>query len=104
MGFVKTEGAPKQFDEKSGGDEPGRSAERKHQPHRYLLRKERNSRADQPAFDEPEMVINEKMDVGDVRRQQDLMNEHPGNHRGVDGKHQTPRVLPDEPIHSWATE
>jgi hypothetical protein len=52
------------------------------------------------ALGESEMIIDQEMDVGDVGRQRDLVEEHPDQNGGVDGKHQAPGVFPHTQIHS----
>ena len=52
------------------------------------------------ALDETEMIVDQKMNVGDEGRQRDLVQENPDHHGDVDGKHQSPGVLQGAPIHS----
>ena len=44
------------------------------------------------------MIVDQEMDVGDVGRQRDLVQEHPDQHGGIDGEHQAPGVLPRKQI------
>ena len=56
--------------------------------------------ADQRALGEAEMVVDQKMDVGDVRRSRDLVQKHPDHDRDIDGKHQAPGLFPQTQLHS----
>ncbi len=91
---IEAEGAPEQLKEQAERDQPGRAAEREHQPDRDLCGEQRNDRADQRAFGEAEMIIGQQMDVGDVRRQRDLVEENPDYYGDIDDQHQAPGVLP----------
>ena len=94
MLFVKTERPPEELDEQPCRHQPHRARQREHQPHRHLGRKQRDNRANQGAFCKAEMIIDQQMDVWDVRRQRDLVPEHPDQHGGIDGKHRAPGVFP----------
>src|ERR1700736_3927159 len=62
---------------------------------------QRDGRPDQRALDEAEMIVGQQMDVGDVGRQRDLVQENPDHDGDVDGKHQPPGVLPRAKAHAW---
>src|SRR5882672_7649397 len=55
----------------------------------------RNRWTNRPA----EMIINQEMDVGDERRQRDLVQEHPQDDSGIDGQHQAPGIFPHPEVH-----
>ena len=57
-----------------------------------------DDRADQRALGEAEMIVDQQMDVGDVRRQRDLVEENPDDDGGIDGKHQAPGIFPHPQI------
>ena len=48
-------------------DQPDDAAEREHQPYRHFGGEQRHDRADQRALGEAEMIVDQQMDVGDVR-------------------------------------
>jgi hypothetical protein len=46
------------------------------------------------------MIIDQKMDVGNVGLARDLVEKNPRQNGGIDGKHQPPGVFPHTQIHS----
>src|SRR6202035_3298396 len=81
--IVETEGAPEQFYEQPERDEPDDAGKREHQPHRNFREQQPHQRADQRALGEAEMIVDQKMDVGDVGRQRDLVDKHPDNNGDI---------------------
>src|SRR4051794_29266642 len=81
---VKSKCLSKQFYKQADGDQPDCAAEREYQPHRYFCAEQPDSGADQRALGEAEMIVDEEMDVGDVRRQRDLVQENPDQNGNVD--------------------
>src|SRR6185437_8414771 len=47
-----------------------------------------------------EMIIHQKVDVGNVGLAGDLVEKNPDQDGGIDGKHQAPGALPHTQIHS----
>src|SRR6478736_7048277 len=88
--IVEAEGSTKQLYEEPERDQPDGAREREHQPQRHFCEKQRNDRADQRAFGKTKMIIDQKMDVGDVRLARDLVEKNPRQNGGIDGKHQPP--------------
>jgi hypothetical protein len=82
--LVKAEGPPEQCYEKRERHQPGDAGEREHQPNRHFRGEQRHDRADQRTFGEAEMIIGQQMDVGDERRQRDLVNENSDQDSRID--------------------
>ena len=74
---AKTEGPPEQLNEQGGRDQPHNAPEREDQPQRNPVGEQRHDRADQRALGEAEMIVDQQMDVGNVRRQRELVEENP---------------------------
>ena len=82
---------------------------RKYQPHRDRLREQPDRRSDQRPLGEAEMIVDQQVDIGNVRRQRDLVEEDSDEDGDVDGQHQSPGVFPPTQIHRapnipWASE
>jgi hypothetical protein len=90
MRIVETEGLAEQLDEERQRDEPDGAAEREHQPHRYFRTEKRYQGAGQRAFGKTEMIVDQQVDIRDVRRQRNLVEKNPDDNRGVDSDHQLP--------------
>jgi hypothetical protein len=97
--FVEDESTFKQVNEQAQRDEPYRTRQREHQPNRHLGRKQRDHRTDQCALGEAELIVDQKMGVGNVGRQADLVQENPNDNQRVDDEHQPPGVLQRPQIH-----
>ncbi|MEY9453734.1 G3E family GTPase [Bradyrhizobium ottawaense] len=80
--------------------QPRHPADREHRPDRHLVREQRDGGTDQRALDEAEMVVDQEMDVGDVRRQLDLVNEHADDDRRVDREQESPGIVLDRSDHA----
>ena len=63
-------------------------------------KKQRYRGADQRALGKAEMIIDQKVDVGDIGFARDLVEENPDQDGDVDGKHQAPGVFPHTQNHS----
>ena len=74
---VEAEGAPKQHDEQAKRDQPDTAGEREHQPYRHLCEEQRDDGADQRALGEAEMIVDQKVNVGDEGRQRELVRKTP---------------------------
>jgi hypothetical protein len=98
--IVEAKCSTKQLYKEPERDQPDGAAQRKHQPYRHFCEKQRYHRADQRAFRKTEMIIDQKMDVGDIRLARDLVEKNPCQNGGIDGQHQTPGVFPHTQIHS----
>src|SRR5580704_19784943 len=100
MRIVEAKGPPEQQNEQTCGQEPRGAGDREHQPYRHFGGEQSYDRPDQRALGEAEMIVDEEVDVGNVRWKPDLVEKYPDENRRVDGEHQPPGVFSQTQIHS----
>jgi hypothetical protein len=91
---------PEQSNEQANRDQPRCAAQCEHQPYRHFRGEQRYHRADQRTLGEAEMIVDQKMNVGNVGFARDLEEKYPGENGDVDGQHQAPGVFPHRQNHS----